>query len=39
MPITSLEETNLIINEDTLKALSLDKPSDKNIVYIKTENK
>ncbi|MCC0649329.1 ABC transporter substrate-binding protein [Clostridioides sp. ZZV15-6598] len=39
MPITSLEETNLIINEDTLKALSIDKPSDKNIVYIKTENK
>ncbi|MDB0438651.1 ABC transporter substrate-binding protein [Clostridioides difficile] len=39
MPITSLDETNLIINEDTLKALSIDKPSDKNIVYIKTENK
>ncbi|MBY2475404.1 ABC transporter substrate-binding protein [Clostridioides difficile] len=39
MPITSLDETNLIINEDTLKALSIDKPSDNNIVYVKTENK
>ncbi|NJI82488.1 ABC transporter substrate-binding protein [Clostridioides difficile] len=39
MPITSLDETNLIINEDILKALSIDKPSDSNIVYVKTENK
>ncbi|KPI52558.1 ABC transporter substrate-binding protein [Clostridioides sp. GD02377] len=39
MPITSLDETNLIINEDILKALSIDKPSDNNIVYVKTENK
>lgn len=39
MPITSLDDTNLIINEDTLKALSIDKPSDNNIVYVKTENK
>ncbi|NMS90321.1 ABC transporter substrate-binding protein [Clostridioides difficile] len=39
MPITSLDETNLIINEDTLKALSIDKPSDNKIVYVKTENK
>ncbi|KPI55018.1 ABC transporter substrate-binding protein [Clostridioides difficile] len=39
MPITSLDETNLIINEDILKALSIDKPSNNNIVYVKTENK
>lgn len=39
MPITSLGETNLIINEDILKLLSIDKPSAKNITYVKTENK
>lgn len=36
IPVTMLEETQIIINEDTLKALSIEKPDDENIVYIKT---
>lgn len=36
MPITMLDETQTIVNEDTLNALSLKKPDDENIVYIKT---
>jgi putative tryptophan/tyrosine transport system substrate-binding protein len=36
MPITTLDETQIIVNEDTLNALSLKKPEDKNIIYIKT---
>ncbi|WP_304340874.1 ABC transporter substrate-binding protein [Metaclostridioides mangenotii] len=38
IPVTTLDETQIIVNEDTLKALSLDKPKDDNIVYIKTQN-
>ena len=36
MPITLLEDTQIIINEDTLNALSIEKPADENIVYINT---
>lgn len=38
LPITMLDETQIIINEDTLKALSMEKIDDKNIVYVKTES-
>lgn len=38
LPITMLDETQIIINEDTLKALSMEKIEDKNIVYVKTES-
>lgn len=37
MPIETLDETNIIINEDTLKALGLKKPDKNNITYVKTE--
>lgn len=37
LPITTLDETQLIINEDTLKALSMEKIEDSTIVYVKTE--
>lgn len=36
IPVTTLDETQIIVNEDTLNALSLEKPDDKNIIYIKT---
>ena len=36
MPVTTLDETQIIVNEDTLNALSLEKPDDKSIIYIKT---
>lgn len=39
MPVTTLEDTELIVNEGTLKALSLEKPKQKNIKYITTEDK
>lgn len=35
MPIARAEETKIIVNENTLKALSLEKPDNKDIVYIK----
>ncbi|MBS5787751.1 MAG: ABC transporter substrate-binding protein [Clostridioides difficile] len=38
IPIATLDETQIIVNKDTLKALSLNKPKDDNIVYIKTQN-
>jgi putative ABC transport system substrate-binding protein len=38
IPVTTLDETQIIVNEDTLKSLSLDKPKDGNIVYIKTQS-
>lgn len=37
IPLETLKETTLVINEDTLKALGMEKPSDKNINYVKTE--
>ena len=37
MPVALLDETEIIVNEDTLKALSIEKPDDDNIVYIKTK--
>ncbi len=37
MPITILEETDIIINEDSLKVLSLVKPDIDNVVYVKTK--
>jgi len=36
IPLTMLDETQIIVNEDTLNALSLNKPDDENIIYIKT---
>lgn len=36
MPITLLDDTQIIINEDTLNALSIEKPANDNIVYITT---
>lgn len=37
IPVTMLDETQIIVNEDTLESLSLEKIDDKNITYIKTE--
>lgn len=37
MPVALLDETEIIVNEDTLKALSIEKPDNDNIVYIKTK--
>lgn len=37
MPIEMSNELDVIINEETLEALSIEKPQDDNIVYIKTE--
>ncbi|WP_454055381.1 ABC transporter substrate-binding protein [Clostridium sp. Marseille-Q7071] len=37
IPVTILDETQIIVNEDTLESLSLKKIDDKNITYIKTE--
>lgn len=37
IPLETLKETTLVINEDTLKALGMEKPSDNNINYVKTE--
>lgn len=39
MPVTTLDKTELIVNENTLKALSLEKPKQDNIKYITTEEK
>lgn len=35
MPVATADETSIIVNEDTLKALGLSKPDDKNIQYVK----
>lgn len=37
MPVALLDETEIIVNEDVLKALSLEKPDNDNIIYIKTK--
>ncbi len=37
IPVTMLDEAQIIVNEDTLESLSLKKIDDKNIIYIKTE--
>ncbi|WP_461612114.1 ABC transporter substrate-binding protein [Clostridium sp. Marseille-QA1073] len=37
IPVTILDETQIIVNEDTLESLSLKKIDDKNIIYIKTD--
>lgn len=37
IPVTMLDETEIIVNEDMLKALSLEKPDNDNIIYIKTK--
>lgn len=36
LPISLLDETQIIVNEDTLKSLSMEKPDNKNIIYVKT---
>ncbi|MFL0267028.1 ABC transporter substrate-binding protein [Candidatus Clostridium radicumherbarum] len=37
MPIANADETKIIVNEDTLKSLSLVKPDNKDIVYVKSK--
>lgn len=37
MPVALLDETEIIVNEDTLTALSIEKPDNDNIIYIKTK--
>jgi putative tryptophan/tyrosine transport system substrate-binding protein len=37
MSVARAEETKIIINEDTLKALSIEKPANKDIEYVKTK--
>ncbi|WZL72568.1 ABC transporter substrate-binding protein [Clostridiaceae bacterium 35-E11] len=37
MPITISDETDIIVNEDSLKALSIPKPDIENITYVKTK--
>lgn len=36
IPVAMLDETQIIVNEDTLKSLSMKKTDDKNIIYVKT---
>lgn len=36
MPLKISEETDIFINEDTLKALDIPTPSIENIIYVKT---
>lgn len=36
IPVATLDETQIIVNEDTLKSLSMKKTDDKNIIYVKT---
>jgi putative ABC transport system substrate-binding protein len=35
--IARAEETQIIVNEDSLKALSIEKIDNKNIVYVKSK--
>lgn len=37
MSIANADETKIIVNEDTLKALSIGKPDNKDIVYVKSK--
>jgi len=37
IPVTMLDETQIIVNEDTLKSLSMKKTDNKDILYIKTD--
>lgn len=37
IPVETLKETTLVINEDTLKALGMEKASDDKITYVKTK--
>ncbi|WP_026895452.1 ABC transporter substrate-binding protein [Clostridiisalibacter paucivorans] len=37
MPVTMMDEMEIIVNEDSLKALGIDKPQDENIIYINTK--
>jgi putative tryptophan/tyrosine transport system substrate-binding protein len=37
MPISRADETKIIVNEDSLKALSIEKIDSKDIVYVKTK--
>ena len=37
MPVMTASETDIIVNEDTLKALGLEKPQIENVVYVKGE--
>ena len=37
MPVMTASETDIIVNEDTLKALGLEKPQMENVVYVKGE--
>jgi putative ABC transport system substrate-binding protein len=37
MPIARADETQIIMNEDSLKALSLEKPDNNDIVYVKSK--
>lgn len=37
IPISTLDDTQIIINEDVLNLLYMKKPNDKDIVYIKSE--
>lgn len=37
MPVAAASETSIIVNEDTLKALSIEKPDNKDIVYVKSK--
>jgi putative ABC transport system substrate-binding protein len=37
MPLKISEETDIFINEDTLKALGIPAPSIENIIYVKTK--
>ena len=39
IPVALLEDTQIIINEDTLNALSMEKPDNENIIYIQTDKK
>ncbi|KDR94538.1 putative ABC transport system substrate-binding protein [Peptoclostridium litorale DSM 5388] len=37
MPVRTASETDIIVNEDTLKALGLEKPQIENVVYVNGE--
>lgn len=37
MPVKTASETDIIVNEETLKALGLEKPQIENVVYVKGE--
>lgn len=37
MPVATSDDTDIIVNEDILKALGMEKPSNENISYVKTK--